>query len=623
MRKYLMTALAAVALGAAFTSCSHSDDLYNPANEERNDLTVQEAIELAQSAYAATFEKTFGKDVNWGFGSTQAGTRGTRANAGEDYPATHDYANMNHNEWADPDTHFGGWNVPDALTEGQKARVKAYFQANPNLSYEDPEWRHFFVQQVYKGKSSVGDNSPETITAADGSVYDSDNMNLLSVGQSNIHINDFNDGDCGESDVLNNGQKVGGTTHKDKITLMVNIDDTSCFGYHETGSSTQHNNKAALVSAATIDAWAATHGNPGEAVTDKWERSFLGFDLAIKEGAEAYARDESGKVLYATYDQAAESPKYAWDGEKMIEIADPTKYYPVEYYDAYKTIQNIGWLTTNENFYVAADKVSMSQTISMNSAQASTITTIQNAPVLKDVMVGDTYYQSVINLPRINQLISEGYLPVKDKSLADWVKVGKSDGYFTDWIVTLTKAERITPDNTTYRVIAEDLNENETGNDFDFNDVIFDVIPDENPTTGTTIRLLAAGGIYKLTVAGEEVHAKFGYGDYENGKYPMINTNAAGGVQTNTTPEFHISTVINTAADVDKIVVKVYKPGFEEAGAELKAPQGLAASKILVDSSYNPLVERSLITNFYPHFSEYVSGNNAYSRGEKKWWIND
>ena len=83
-------------------------------------------------------------------------------------------------------------------------------------------------------------------------------MNLLSVGQGNIHINDFNAGSCSESNVLDNGQHVGGSCHPDQITLMVKSDDTSCFGYHETGSSLQQQifNKAALVSWQTIRDWA-------------------------------------------------------------------------------------------------------------------------------------------------------------------------------------------------------------------------------------------------------------------------------------------------------------------------------------------------------------------------------
>ena len=316
MKKYLMIGIAAVAMTAAFTSCSKDKDFEQISQ-----------VQLDESKYQAAFESRYGKinpNNDWGFGQFRKGAN-ARMTRGE---------NANANEWADVsnDTGYGGWLVPDPLTEGQKERVKAYFQANPNLSYEDPHWTNFFVQQVYKGgPSTAGSNSTEQVVAADGSTYTSDNMNHMTVGQNEVHINNFNSGDASEVNVLDNGanikNKTGMTYHKDKIMLMVNIDDTSCFGYHDSGSSNQeaspnHNDKAALVSAATIDAWASQNGNPGEAVTDKWNRSFLGFDLAIKEGKQAY--DKYGGN--ATYWQAPGQPSYYWDGNTIAQFTDNDRY---------------------------------------------------------------------------------------------------------------------------------------------------------------------------------------------------------------------------------------------------------------------------------------------------------
>ena len=327
MKKYLMTGIAALAMCAGFTSCSH--DLDAPSQEDINNLEAQKISNSYNQAFIATFGQP-AANQNWGFGSSS--TRAlTRANQGENYAETSTGINANANEWADaadaPHGH-GGWLVPDPLTNGQKERVKAYFQANPNLTYTDPEWRHFFVQQVYKGgPSTKGANSSEEVVAADGSKYTSDNMNLLTVGANHQHINNFNGGTCTmRNDVLDNGGNANdGPFHSDQIMLMVNIDDTSCMGYHETGSSTHHDNKAALVSAAVIDEWAASNGNPGEAVTDKWNRSFVGFDLAIKEGEQAYETDESGNVLYATYSQAAESPRFAWMARISLRLQNRVK----------------------------------------------------------------------------------------------------------------------------------------------------------------------------------------------------------------------------------------------------------------------------------------------------------
>ena len=53
--------------------------------------------------------------------------------------------------------------------------------------------------------------------------------------------------------------------------------------------------------------------------------------------------------------------------------------------------------------------------------------------------------------------------------------------------------------NPLYRVIAEDLSASEAG-DFDFNDVVFDVVKAEGGST--TLKLICAGGVLPLRVRG-------------------------------------------------------------------------------------------------------------------------
>ena len=619
-----MTGIAALAMCAGFTSCSH--DLSMPTQEDINQYVAQKVTDNYNRAFIDHFGEP-SEDQDWGFGSASNARALTRANSGENYPATSEGINANANEWADPNKEFGGWVVPDALTDGQKERVRKYFQANPNLGNKDPQWRHFFVQQVYKGGSNRAGVSTENITAANGSVYNSDNMNLLTVGQNHQHINNFNAGNCSVNNkVLSNGGNVNnGPYHSDQIMLMVNIDDTSCFGYHETGSSTHHDNKWALVDAATIDRWAASNGNPGEAVVDKWNRSFMGFDLALKEGSEAYDKDGNGNINYSSYSQAPESPQYAWDGEKIIQITTGeyetvtvgnqwstwTENRPV-YKDEYKTIMNCGWLTTNMNFYVAADKVTLNQTISINRAQISSLEGIQNCVVLKEVMDGNQWYQGVINLPRIKQLVDNGYLPVKDKNLTEWVKVGTSDGYFTDWIVTLTKAERYQEEDFDVRIIAEDLTPGEDL-DWDFNDVVFDVTYTSD--TEATCTIQCAGGVLPLRVATKgnpgdgdwiEVHEKYGKERKANGKYDMINTGGAS-ITINDKPTFTVTGITKSERGKD-IKIMVDKGTVNEPNwIEITATKGQPAAKIAVNKGYKIVTERTDIRKVYTKFSEWVS----------------
>ena len=591
-----MGGIAAVAICAAFTSCSKNNELFDQNAAEQ--IKQQEQVNKMNENYEKAFINTFGQPSpthTWGFGATKASTR--TGNTGETYAQTHGDANgganMNHNEWADPDKEFGGWVVPDPLTAEQKAVVIAYFQSGPDIDFEDPHFRHFFVQQVYKGGSAQAGASTENITAADNSVYNSGNMNLLTVGETNIHINNYNAGTCSESDVLNNGQKVGGTSHKDQITLMVNIDDTSCFGYHETGSSTHHNNKAALVGWETIDTWAKTnYAGYNGCLKDDWNRSFMGFDLALKEGAEAY--DQYGGN--ASYWQAPGQPSYYWDGNTIAQFTDNDRYIT----DALGSA--IGYLTTNKNFYVAGESVNLNQTYNCQQKSIDELNwnDIKNYVVLDEMKVegAQNGKAKVLNMKRIKELVEEGYLPVKDKSLQDWIKVGTSDGYFTDWIVTLTEAER--QSGYQGRIMAEDLNAVEES-DFDFNDVVFDWKIEGNVAT---IQLRAAGGIYPLYVGDQEVHAKFGQSASE-GKYPMINTGA--GV-TATAPSYTYTFPEGTEAKAVNIPIYVIKDGSTKA--YLDASTGKAASKFNTKTTTRWVKEFEDILDAYPDFKGWVADEN-------------
>lgn len=79
MKKYLMGGIAAVAICAAFTSCSKSNELFDQnAAEQQKQEAINKNIETAKANYAAAFEKAFGKvgsNVDWGFGSGKASTR--------------------------------------------------------------------------------------------------------------------------------------------------------------------------------------------------------------------------------------------------------------------------------------------------------------------------------------------------------------------------------------------------------------------------------------------------------------------------------------------------------------------------------------------------------------------
>jgi hypothetical protein len=747
MKKYLMTGIAALALCVGFTSCSH--DLESLSEEEINELQAKKIVDNYNKAFKAYIGGEVASTQTWGFGV--ADTRTRSGNTGEgytSYPATHTYtdangnviagANMNCNEWADPNKQFGGWQVPDPLTEGQKLRVKLYFQANPDLTYEDPQYANFFVQQVYTGGTSAPETgNKESTKAADGTVHAGATLNQLTVGTACSHINNFNAGTCTERDVLDNGQTVnGGTTHKDQITLMVNVDDTSCFGYHETGGSNvkgviNHNDKMALVDAATIDAWAAQNGNPGEAVVDKWNRSFMGFDYELLPEEDIIPENPT----YAKFTNvpAYNNIQYAWDGTQLMVIGekpaavaagtevDLTSYFANCYNGSVTNNENgieftsNGWAGLQAYTFGNANKWSNYTKFVIEFKEATPVATkiqlgdagthdiaagttkfeldltevsaevnsgvfhVEAAATIKiskiylitgaqedntvyydpnGYLLGDDnkvmFYSSsntnmyggkiieltenemkttqdgktCLNLVKFKELADGGYHPIST-DLKKWVKwEAACDGYYSDWIVTLTKAKRIgeeDPDSWSVRVMAEDLSATDAS-DFDFNDVVFDVAYTEGQSTAT-ITLLAAGGTLPLRVnstngvGGFEVHAAFG-------EYPtttMINTGWTGSNGANnvapavlTIENFSATDEASFLAAVKAIRIEVRKTlsTGDYEWLEMKAEAGEPASKFAVPVGTTWCTERTSIKAQYETFAEWARTGSL----EFKWW---
>ena len=745
-----MTVMAAVALGGLFAGCSKDADLSGGQNSAEFNIVQN---------YEKAFVTRFGQPAEtqtWGFGEIVAGTRsGNTSGNYVAYPATHTYtdangkviaaANMNHNEWADPDKEYGGWLVPDPLTEGQKLRVQKYFQANPDLSYVDPHYANFFIQQVYTGGTSAPETgNKESTVAADGQGHKGMTLNQLTVGEACSHINDFNAGTCSPSSVLDNGSKVNnGTYHSDQITLMVNVDDTSCFGYHETsGSNTstnnQHNDKMALVSAAIIDEWAAANGNPGETVVDKWNRSFMGFDYELLPESD---------IVTDSYALLSQVPNlnnilYAWDGTKVMTIGaapetpeasqaetlditsifaqNPTGLQNVtcsydsngnivcefggQYYNSITFAQNADWTSydkiviefaeaspidatfTNRDGVDAQIKVGDTKVeivtpnykyngngpnISNNgigSANSLTlkikkVTLVKEAttPVVDNSIVyynptyllGDADNQKIsfysrntnmyggivrnvsedemkttkdgktcLDLTFFQGLVNEGYHPITTE-LKTWVKwPAACDGYYSDWIVTLTEATRGTtpppPSRFICRIVAEDLTVGENS-DFDFNDVVFDVIEG-----GTKIRLRAAGGELPLYVAGQEVHDAFATKYSGITRTTLINTGWNGTVDyENYYVDIPSGGTYNTRTLAETIPIVVHKNGQV---ITLKAEKAKVASKMAVGSDFEWCAEREDIDRKFRSkngtklFQQYVIGNLGDKWENKTAW---
>ena len=637
MKKYLMIGFAAL----AFASCS------------KNDFETYSPEDIVKAEYDAKFIAEFGqpaKNQTWGFGSgTRAFTRSGNMNGKTPVAQTSTGINANANEWADPTKEFGGWQVPDPLTDRQRLRVYRYFQTHPNLGYQDPEWSNFFVQQCYTGGDDQYGVSTEDVTAANTSHFTSDNMNHLTVGKNHQHINNFNAGKYGVEagsgygtegaggvGVLDNGHTVNEFDtyhHSDQIMLMVNIDDTSCFGYQESGASVQRDDKMALVAASTIDEWAksaeakALGIDLGDPVVDKWGRSFLGFDHALLNIEEAYAENT------LTYqNQYSVQCNWGWDGEKVVPLKELSKdqwgnlnygaFLP-EYGNVLDKDGNpVRYFNTNANFYISFDQVDLTGEYNLNGNTEMTEVSeelLNSVLIFKDAKIVRTAEEGmvqnnkdhVLNLALIKKMVDDGYNPINNAANnAKWIKAGDSDGYYTDWIVTLTEAQRITTEKVNYegRIMAEDLTVADKS-DWDFNDVVFDWAIKGGKAY---IKLLAAGGTLPLTIGGElingevvggvEVHSS----DKGLGKY-MVNTGVNQGPAYK---EFVLEGEHNTYADGDANAIKLHvkkNVNGVQTWVEIKAEQGKPAGKFNSPVGTAWCEEYANIKRVYTNFAAWVA----------------
>ena len=163
-----------------------------------------------------------------------------------------------------------------------------------------------------------------------------------------------------------------------------------------------------------------------------------------------------------------------------------------------------------------------------------------------------------------------------------------ADGYYNDWILKICPAVY----TNSYRIIAEDLGDSD---DFDFNDVVFDVATNGG---ATIITLQAAGGTLPLyiEVGGDsrEVHELFGVSNTT-----MVNTGAGA-------TKAPVMYRVNGTGDVN---IKV--EGQNAEVYTLKAEIGKAPQKIRVETRYEWTTERQDINDKYPGFANWVANPTA------------
>ena len=703
MKKYLMTAMAAVAMGATFTSCSHNTDLYGGGeNGETNGRTAEEQAELVKAVYNAAFEQSFGKvapTVDWGFGpSTRAMTRTITVNGDtyDKFPSAADVAA----------------NFPTAIPEDAKtdAELEAEWKGKYAVDENGEEiiawgnkvqmwdmWAIYSnmvgkvinnIKVTAPGEYSVGHTWNNPADRVYNVYINIGNGNKLTLKRNGAeHVNfyimsgnvtiDSNFGECGgiisvAEDATVNDQRSH-IAHNDGIKIY------NKGTYNAQGSATIYNqelgknvtsfdigNHCTFYNEGKFTSVSELSYSPGDANTSYFMN--LGDDAELTAPAmtlnSAGNFYNDGKVVINGETNVTQKEIY-WvnagyykTGSIVFSAQNATFYNYCQLIVTGNAHMYDGEFNLMPNSYTETATAEMDNFIVNMGGNAGinikgavrviaqgdgTFQGFKNAGTNNYVLIGGkvtidshkktfsvepgiTYSIKEIEIVRGGSVVTEAQLqeeqsgdyPVLDLqgTEAPYGKLTVTPKEFGQGCGATWKKDGEETEPETYRVIAEDLNA-EQASDFDFNDVVFDVVKAENDKT--TLRLIACGGIYRLTVARVEVHEKFGQ-QATDGKYPMINTGAKADINGLDPVEFEIDGTYDTPEKINNIEIRVWKPGTGDDGIVLKAEQGKAACKILVDNSFEVVQEKQGIGNKYGLFSSYVQGGwDPIVDG--KWWL--
>ena len=652
-----MMLIASTMLGAmALSSCSHDEYMYSEEKVETN----------VNDTYAAAFEKAFGKvgpNVDWGFGRQHAYSRGvTRALT--DYPTKgniqptisfpSDCAASNFLEEVPegvnklpPSGGGAGSYYIDAATQSVSTWAgasKIYVTGTVDLSDGDtdataPKFAPTITSEIYLLKDSkliLGEVSAINFNVA--AIYIANGATLQTAGLLKANSN---------TKVYNHGTIKVGTFEVNTSSFLYNV------GTLEASSVNAESNNSRIVNDATIncttvvvnagavqnnDIWTVTgttkvnSNNSGWVNNGHWttyDYAYIGgsvnvinnclltvthdFEMNISSNTGAFKIDTGGGVETANFYGGRDSSTDAVSGPFKIVMGQNAVFKvtgTAQLESGRKDDEGFGIFGPTTGGYAvfqAKNIVRDPYLASINSHGAVTYG-------------GNLYVSAETHFAQGDDGGGKKFIYTKDNfDLKNIYVSGEYSG------TEFSKGKpNITIDKTTcspgfkganplYRVIAEDLSASDAG-DFDFNDVVFDVVKVEGENT--ILRLICAGGTLPLRVRGSgesegrEVHAVFGDETPILEKHPMYNTGKGPNVPAT---EFTVKGKYVTPAEIKNIKIEVYK---NNSWMELKATTGEAACKILVDDTFKPVTERRSIANEYKLFTNYVQG--AFQ--DDFWW---
>ena len=673
MKNFLITGAAALALLIAFAGCSKSNDLYDQSvvdekNKQDQEKQDQQKVLTANEAYAVAFEKAFGTvgpNVDWGFGrkssSTRAFTRagGVTFNTDIVFPGDCDASNFLAN-WPENASELPTWGGNAGLKDAfyiEKAynvqiyngAAKLYVKGDIDLSEGDTDAEHPRFQvsttsEIYLlegatlkiGKVSAENFIGAAIYIAEGATLATDYPLLLNSG-----MDVYNHGTINVKDLQVNTNSILYNSGTVKATGTVSAESNSSNG----DQSSIVNNGTIECADVVVNAGAVLNifewkvsgtttinsPNSGWINNGQWKTkdyAYVGgsenvinncylwvtndFEMNISSVKGSFKINSEGGVLANNFYGGRDSSTGAVSGPFKIEMAENAVFVvenDAQFESGRSEIDNDKYAYGIFGPLTGGYAVFQAKNIVREASIANTWGAVTYRGHL--YVSAETHFaQGNDGMESHKFIIEQDGFSIANNIFAAGFKSGKP----SITIPQTTCSPGFKGGDPLFRVIAEDLSASEAG-DFDFNDVVFDVVKAEG--SKTTLKLICAGGVLPLRVRGAnqadgvEVHSVFGEKTPNaNGQYKMYNTGAG---PDKDPVEFTIDGTYTTPEQIAKIIIEVQKNG---AWMELKATRGKAACKILVDDTFKPVKERRNIADENQNFTNYVQGKFV----DDFWW---
>lgn len=670
MKKYLISFVAATALILAFTGCSKSNDLYNQGiideknkedqakQDQQNELAINEA-------YATAFEKAFGpvgSNVDWGFSRKSSNARAFTRAEGVTFPTSITFP-------GDCDASNFLADVPEGVSElptwGGNAGLKDAFYIDK--AYDDRVYTYNGAAKLYvKGDIdlSEGDNNaqaPRFQVSTTSEIYLLEGA-TLKIGQ--VSAENFigaaiyiAEGATLETDyplLLNSGIDVynhGTINVKNDLqvntnSILYNSGTVKATGTISAESNSSNGDQSSIVNNGTIECkdvvvnagavlniyeWTVSgttkinSNNSGWINNGQWttkDYAYIGgsenvinncylwvtndFEMNISSVKGSFKINSEGGVLAQNFYGGRDS------STDPISISGPFKIEMAE--NAVFVVENDAQFESGRG-EIDNDKYAYGIFGPLTGGYA----VFQAKNIVREASIANTwgavtyrghlYVSAETHFAQGNDgMDSHKFIFEQDGfSIANNIyAAGFKSGKPSITIPQTTCSPGFQGGDPLYRVIAEDLSASEAG-DFDFNDVVFDVVKAEGGVT--TLKLICAGGVLPLRVRGAnqaegtEIHSLFGENEPNaNGQYKMYNTGLSPKMPE---AEFTVEGTYTTPEQIRNIIIEVWK---NDKWMELKAETGKAACKILVDDTFVPVKERQNIADANGNFTDYVQG---------------